>query len=848
MARARRGRRRKGDQSPVTREEFNALIDQMALIEQRAMFGRGIQAVPGGGAGGDDGYEPTYPGSIDNSGTVGGYLPGEIPYLTDGDAPDSSPTPVAEGGLGFLSVKWPAVANADRVTYEVHVSTVNNFTPDASTLAGETPGLLAFIHRKPDGTPFLFGTTYYVKIMAKDADGGGYADPTPIASAQDSTVLVKVPTTDVATDGVTPTTPVVTLTSGPGWLQARWPLNTATKDPVSYWVYISDTSGFTPGGGNFVGMTKGNSMVINKLTAGTQLVTGTTYYVKVIAASDISGVVSATSTEVSGTPAVLDASVTTVSNLNAGTITTGTLDAARIAAGSLDASKITANTISATQIATDAITADELAADSVFAENIVAGEVLAEHIESVLNVATSFLSGAIDSSNVQVGFGSVDDGTGVAIIDPTFLGVRAYDGVNADPVFKLPADGTPATFKGVVKFGSTGDSKLLQNDMIQIKEQSGGAFATPLLIQTQSRTEWGGHSTASAWFDEPVTPGNTIIGVLTHWESSGAGTHTLPAGFSSQHQLSWADSSFARTQVFGKVATGAADEGQDSSNSIDVTISKSIDVYTLRIYEFSGITLTEDAISLDVSTTANGVQGLNTTAIGTPTQQVLLFGVAAAWGDFRYAGHVSPSFPGIKTSSYPSDWTFIGQDENHDHTGGVQTGNDIETNYFMKLATGGTNALFTETNADSLGGVGIIISLRAATNQVEPAEVDTARIYAQDIGGNTYLHSQDEDGRESAIVLGKAGEVWRMEYMTGTKDLANINAHSASTETVTVTGVAVGDIVIFLEKVAINRGLLIRAEPLVTVANTIELHIFNTDTVAIDPASSTFHFLVIHRT
>lgn len=84
MARARRGRRRKDDKSPVTREEFNALADQLSMIEQRAMFGRGIMGVDGAGAAGDDGYVPTYPGSID---MVGGFLPSEIPYITDGSVP-----------------------------------------------------------------------------------------------------------------------------------------------------------------------------------------------------------------------------------------------------------------------------------------------------------------------------------------------------------------------------------------------------------------------------------------------------------------------------------------------------------------------------------------------------------------------------------------------------------------------------------------------------------------------------------------------------------------------------------------------------------------------------------------
>ena len=68
---------------------------------------------------------------------------------TDGNPPASSPAPRVRGGIGALVVEWDPVPNPDTVTYEVHVSTVDGFTPSADTLAGELAGTLIFIRNLP---------------------------------------------------------------------------------------------------------------------------------------------------------------------------------------------------------------------------------------------------------------------------------------------------------------------------------------------------------------------------------------------------------------------------------------------------------------------------------------------------------------------------------------------------------------------------------------------------------------------------------------------------------------------------------------------------------------------------
>lgn len=105
---------------------------------------------------------------------------------SDGLVPLSSPAAVVSALYGALEVKWTGLtlgprsttANPDPVTYEVHVSTTNNFTPSSSTLALQVDGTFAIIKTLPPvptppslPTPLTYGTLYYVKILAKDADG-----------------------------------------------------------------------------------------------------------------------------------------------------------------------------------------------------------------------------------------------------------------------------------------------------------------------------------------------------------------------------------------------------------------------------------------------------------------------------------------------------------------------------------------------------------------------------------------------------------------------------------------------------------------------------------------------------
>lgn len=115
---------------------------------------------------------------------------------SDSTPPASSPTPTVRGGLGSLVVEWDAVTNLDPVTYEVHVSTANGFTPDATNLIEETRSTLSWVRALADGTLLDYTTTYYVKLVAKDKDG---AAP---ASGQATGTPTQVDSPDIHADAV----------------------------------------------------------------------------------------------------------------------------------------------------------------------------------------------------------------------------------------------------------------------------------------------------------------------------------------------------------------------------------------------------------------------------------------------------------------------------------------------------------------------------------------------------------------------------------------------------------------------------------------------------------------------
>lgn len=156
---------------------------------------------------------------------------------SDGIIPAAASAPSVIGRLNSLYVVWSPVtlnnsggAQNDPVTYEVHLSTTTGFTPSGATKVTEVSGTSAMISNLPGTTTALsYGTTYYIKIIAKDRDGSA------AASTQGSGQISKVASTDVTSIGADLIVP------GTGFVNA---LVVNTGGSIQSSNYVAATSGW----------------------------------------------------------------------------------------------------------------------------------------------------------------------------------------------------------------------------------------------------------------------------------------------------------------------------------------------------------------------------------------------------------------------------------------------------------------------------------------------------------------------------------------------------------------------------------------------------------------------------
>jgi hypothetical protein len=99
-------------------------------------------------------------------------LPPELAAVTtDGMPPYASPNAVVNPMIGALHVHWLALVTEDPVTYEVYISTASGFAPDVTTLVGSTMATSFTIRSLPNDLLLAYDTDYYVRLIARDADG-----------------------------------------------------------------------------------------------------------------------------------------------------------------------------------------------------------------------------------------------------------------------------------------------------------------------------------------------------------------------------------------------------------------------------------------------------------------------------------------------------------------------------------------------------------------------------------------------------------------------------------------------------------------------------------------------------
>lgn len=213
---------------------------------------------------------------------------------TDGKPPDNSPPVTVRPGIQQLIASWPIQPNEDPVIYEVHLGLQSGFLPTAQTLLGETSGTFWVTNNKPDGTKLQPGTTHFIRVVAKDADGksdpgqqgSGIPDVIDLGAAGD------VQYGSIVGDGFVPGTPSApSLTSGLGYIYARWP-SVASPDPVTYEVHVHTSASFIPDANSLSLVTTSLFGFLRVQGPGQErkaLVYGTSYFVRLIA-RDVDGV------------------------------------------------------------------------------------------------------------------------------------------------------------------------------------------------------------------------------------------------------------------------------------------------------------------------------------------------------------------------------------------------------------------------------------------------------------------------------------------------------------------------------------------------------------------------------
>lgn len=432
------------------------------------------------------------------SSAVGG-VPGTIGGgdLGDGSPPPAVGTPTLEAGFRNLVAKWDAVTNDDPVTYDVYLGTTAGFTPDASSFLGSTAATYFNIIVDANNQLLSYDTNYYVKIVAKDADGSAAAS---VASAAKQVGKVSDGDTDGSistplSDGNPPSSsPQPTITGGPNYILAKWD-DVVNADPVIYDVHISTTSGFTPGPTNLVGSVSGTFMFITRDASDAALVYGTTYYVSLVA-RDADGSASA-GLEGSGSMVQIDSddifeidgSSVNISNLNANSITAGTIDASVITVSNLDASNITTGTLDASVISVSNLSADQITAGTFAAGVVYAGDISANQITT----------GTLDASTITVTNLSADQiAAGTLGADVIFGGTISAGSITSGTISahtitldSINSSIQSSTFQGVGSGLNTGfrirGNGVAEFNNVTVRghiEATSGSISTSLLVGT----------------------------------------------------------------------------------------------------------------------------------------------------------------------------------------------------------------------------------------------------------------------------------------------------------------------------------------------------------------------------
>jgi Domain of unknown function (DUF4082) len=136
----------------------------------------------------------------DNIGNYSAYSAPVFHILaSDDDAPPVPSTPIATAKLGSVRIEWDGLGSAgeempaDFTHTEIHISLVNNFTPDTTTYWNHFTGRSATAYAEA-----AYGTTIFIKLIAVDRSGNKSAP-----SAQASAVSQRLVSDELIDDIIT---------------------------------------------------------------------------------------------------------------------------------------------------------------------------------------------------------------------------------------------------------------------------------------------------------------------------------------------------------------------------------------------------------------------------------------------------------------------------------------------------------------------------------------------------------------------------------------------------------------------------------------------------------------------
>lgn len=557
----------------------------------------------------------------------------------------------------------------------------------------------------------------------------------------------------------------------------------ANHDLVVYEVHISTSSGFTPTTLTYAGETPGSFFLIEKLPGTTNRPAYGTTYFVRLVAKDEDGA-GVVGTQASGSPVQV-----TGPDLIAGAVTAG-------------------------KIAANAVTAGTL--------------------ESILALTSALLAGTPGAQRLEIGYG-----TEGGVLDPSFIGIRAFSVDGLTQTFRVDAITGEVYVKGRIDFGSTlpdgsGASRLLGNDVLELAQQTASSFQTPTRVQSASGSTSGSSSGPVTWPQATQAGSLLLMTVLTRAANATPPTVNTPAGWTLVTSVSGQDPTsldFLRLTVF-KIENSASRSGFQN-----VTFSALSSGSITHIFEYSGVDIQDVAAGpVDVEATNSGKSTtVSTGTPPTPTQASELWFASIAT-NVNVAGGSSDTLT-APTNGYSQARTS--------RDGSVL----MRLTEYDRSVTAIASPAMSATAAYSAPFLGVVVAFKAKTapSNLGADRADVVRFWTRDVGGNAYPHVTLEDGTAAAIALAKAGERTILERVTATHNLASRNGHGGGTESMTVTGVKVGDEVVAMSGFGAARQFIFTPEPIVTVANQVQVDVFNADTVTIDPASQTFHFWIVRK-